>query len=119
MSILITWAVLAFSMFVASQMLSRMKIEGGIVGHFVVSAGFGLLMLLTGWFFHMALGFLSGGLLFVFGFLGKVLAGAIVLKLTDVFSDRLKVEGLGTAVLASLIISLSGTVAEWVLSATL
>ena len=117
MSILVTWAVLALSMFIASRSLSRMKIEGGVVSHLVVSAGFGLLMLLTGWLFQLALGVLSGGLLFVFGFVGQVLAGAIVLKLTDLFSERLKVEGFGTAILASLIISLSGTVAEWVLAA--
>jgi len=117
MSLLVTWAVLAFSMFIASQMLSRMKIEGGIFSHFVVSALFGLLMLVSGWFFYAALGFLSGGVLFAFSFLGKVLAGAIVLKLTDMFSDRLKVEGFGTAIVAALIMSVSGSVAELVLNA--
>lgn len=116
MSILVTWAVLTLSMFIATQMLSRMKIEGGVFSHFAVSAGFGLLMLFTGWLFYALLGFLSGGVLFAFSFFGKLLAGAIVLKLTDAFSDKLKVEGFGTAILASLIITVSGTVCEWILA---
>ena len=118
MSILITWAVITVSMFVASQMLTRMKIKGGIWNHFVVSALFGVLMMVSGWFFYAVLGFATGGLLFMFSFVGKVLAGAIVLKLTDLFSDRLKVEGFGTAVVAALIMSVSGSIAELILAAT-
>lgn len=117
MSILITWAVLTFSMFVATQMLSRMKIKGGVGSHFMVSAGFGLLMFFTGWFFYGVLGFLSGGLLLLFSFLAKILVGAIVLKLTDLFSDRLEVKGFGTALLASLIVSITGSITEAVLHA--
>lgn len=117
MSILVTWAVLAFSMWVATLFLSKMKIEGGIVSHFVVAGVFGLLMTFVGWIIYALLGTFSGGLLFVFSFLGKLLAGAIVLKITDAFSDRLTVDGFGTAIVASLVMSLSGSVAEVVLRA--
>jgi len=117
MSILITWAVLTFSMWVASMLLSKMKIEGGVVSHFMVSGIFGGLMVLVGWLIYLLLGTFSAGLLFAFSFLGKLRAGAIVLKLTDAFSDRLEVDGFGTAIIASLIMSLSGTVAEAVLRA--
>ena len=106
--ILITWAALTAAMWVAAGLLPAMHIRGGIVNHLVVSAGFGLLMVLTGWMFHLLLGVFSLGLSFVFGFIGRVIVGAIVLELTDAFTDRLKVEGFGTALLASLVISVVG-----------
>ncbi|MGE0787353.1 MAG: phage holin family protein [Sandaracinaceae bacterium] len=115
MSILITWAVLTFSMWVATQLLSKMKIEGGLLSHLFVSAIFGILLTFVGSIVYVVLGTFSLGLLFVFSFLGKLLAGAIVLKLTDMFSSRLKVDGFGTAFLAALIMSFAGTVAEAVL----
>ena len=116
MSILVTWAVLTLSMWVATLFLSKMKIKGGIISHFLVAGGFGLLMTLVGGLIYALLGTFSGGFLFVFSFLGKLLAGAIVLKITDMFSDRLEVKGFGTAIMGALIISLSGSVAEAVLA---
>ena len=112
MDILVTWVALAFAMWLAARLLPSMEIRGGVVSHLLVSAGFGLLLVLTGWFLHLVLGFLSLGLLFVFSFVARVIVGAIVLKITDAFSDRLRVDGVGTALLASLIIGVVGTAVE-------
>lgn len=106
--ILITWAALTAAMWVAAGLLPSMEIRGGVKSHLLVSASFGLFMLATGWIFHLALGVLGVGLSFVLGFVARVVVGAIVLKLTDAVSDRLRVEGMGTAVLASLVISVVG-----------
>ena len=114
--ILITWAVMALSLFVAAQFLTRMKISGGIGGHFAVSAGFGLLMILTGWFFYLVLGSASFGLLTAFAFVAKILVTGIVLKLTAVFSDRLEIQGLATPFLAALIMAVTGGVAQLLVS---
>lgn len=115
MSILITWAALTLGMFLASKVLSRMEIQGGIGSHLLVSAAFGLILTVTGWALHLALGFLSLGLLFFFSFVSQVIVGAIVLKITDVVFDRLRVDGLGTALLAALIISLTDTGVRYIL----
>jgi uncharacterized membrane protein YvlD (DUF360 family) len=107
--ILIAWAALTLAMWLSARLLPSMEIRGGLGSHLLVSAGFGLLLVFTGWFFHFVLGFLSLGLLFVFSFLARVIVGAIVLKITDYFSERLRVDGFGTALLASLIIALVGS----------
>lgn len=112
-SILISWAVITLGIFLAAKLLSRMKLEGGIGSHLAVSAVFGLLFALTGWFFHMVLGFMTLGLLFFFSFLAQVLVATIVLKITDAIFSRLRVEGIGTALLAGLIISLIDTAARF------
>ena len=115
--LLTTWAVLTLSMFVAAQLLPKMKIKGGILSHFMVSGAFALLMMFTGWFFHLLLGALSFGLLTMFSFVAKILVVGIVLKLTDLFSDRLEVKGFSTAFAAALIMSVTGLISDLVLRA--
>lgn len=110
--ILISWGALTVAMWAAARLLPSMEIRGGIGSHLLVSAGFGLLLTLTGWALHLVLGVASFGLLFVFGFVARVLVGAIVLKITDALSERLRVDGFGTALLASLIIALVGSGVE-------
>ena len=117
MEILIHWAGLTLGMFVASKLLARMEIDGGLGTHLAVSGVFGLLLALTGWAFHLALGLSSLGLLFVFGFVAQVLVGAIVLKITDALFARLRVDGFGTALLAALTIGLTGALARAALRA--
>ena len=114
-SILISWAVITLGIFLAAKLLSRMTLEGGIGSHLAVSAVFGLLFALTGWFFHMVLGFMTLGLLFFFSFVAQVLVATIVLKITDALFSRLRVEGIGTALLAGLIISLIDTAARFLM----
>lgn len=117
MSIIVSWVVLTLGMFLAARLLPRMELRGGVGSHLLVSATFGLILSITGWWFHLALGFLSFGVLFIFGFIAEVLVAAIVLKITDAFYDRLKVDGLGTALLAALILSATDTAARLVMFA--
>lgn len=116
-SILISWAVITLGIFLAAKLLSRMKLEGGIGSHLAVSAVFGLIFAITGWFFHLVLGFMTLGLLFFFSFVAQVIVATIVLKITDVIFERLRVEGIGTALLAGLIISATDTAARLLLHA--
>ena len=113
--ILISWAVITLGIFLASKVLSRMTLEGGLGSHLAVSAVFGLVFALTGWLFHLVLGFLTLGLLFFFSFVAQVLVATIVLKITDAIFERLRVDGFGTALLAGLIISATDTIARIVL----
>ena len=114
-SILITWAIITLGIFVASKLLSGMTLRGGIGSHFAVSAVFGLILALTGWLLHLVLGFLTLGLLFFFSFVAQVIVATIVLKITDAVFDRLRVRGIGTALLAGLIIAVTDTVARFFL----
>lgn len=112
MEIVITWAALTLAMWLAARLLPGMEIRGSVGSHLLVSAAFGLLLFFTGWMSHFLLGVMSLGLLFVFGFIARVIVGAIVLKITDAVSDRLRVDGFGTALLASLVIGVVGSGVE-------
>lgn len=110
--ILVTWAALTAAMWVAAGLLPNMEIRGGLKTHVTVSAGVGLMMLVTGWIFHLLLGVLSVGLSFVFAFLARVLVGALALKILEALRKDVRVEGFGTALAASLVISLIGSGVE-------
>ena len=115
MAFLISWAVVTVSLWAAAQLLDGMSIKGGIVGHFLTSAIFGLLNVFVGWLFFLLLGVLTGGLGFVYAFVTRLGVTAILLKVTGMFSSRLTVKGFGTALIAALIMSVVSGLTEHVL----
>jgi uncharacterized membrane protein YvlD (DUF360 family) len=55
------------------------------------------------------------GLGFLLAFVTRFVATALLLKLTDSLSDSLEIKNFRTAFVAALIVSATGTVAEWAL----
>ena len=51
-------------------------------------------------------------LVLTFSFVGRLVATAIVLKLTDAMTDKLRVKTFGTAFVAALVMSVTGAVTE-------
>lgn len=119
MSLLISWAVLTFSMFAATRLLDGIKIKGGVVDHLVVAAIFGTLMFFLGQLVYFVLGVLSLGFGFLFAFVTRLVTAALLLKLTDRISKRLSIKGFGTAFAAALVMAVVGTGTEWVLAIVL
>jgi putative membrane protein len=115
MGILITWAVLTVGLFVASKLLDGMEIKGGIGSHLLVAGLFGLANAFLGPPLFLAIGIGTLGLGLLLGFVTRLIVSALLLVLVDKVSDRLKVKTFGTAVLAALVISVVGTLADWLL----
>jgi putative membrane protein len=114
-SILISWGVVTVALWAASEFLDGMTIKGGLVGHVLTAAVFGLLNVLVGWLLFLVIGFASLGLGFIFAFVTRVIVTAILLKVTDALSSKLRVRSFGTAVIAAVIMSLVTGVTEWLL----
>jgi putative membrane protein len=60
------------------------------------------------------LGIVTLGLGFVLSFLTRWVVNAIILKITDAFTTRLKVATFGTALFAAAVISLVGAIGQWI-----
>jgi putative membrane protein len=114
-SILISWGVVTVALWAASEFLDGMTIKRGLVGHVLTAAVFGLLNVLVGWLLFLVIGFASLGLGFIFAFVTRVIVTAILLKVTDALSSKLRVRSFGTAVIAAVIMSLVTGVTEWLL----
>ena len=113
MGILVTWFVTTLSLFVATKMLDGITVKGGLISHFFVAALFGVLNVVLGRLIFVAIGLGTLGLGFLLGFITHLVATAIVLKIADALTSRLKVKDFRTAFLASLVMSVTATVAEY------
>jgi putative membrane protein len=112
MGILVTWIVTTLSLFLASRLLDGMTLKGGLVSHFFVAALFGILNVFLGQLIYFALGMVTLGLGFLLSFITHLVATAIVLKLADALTSRIRVKDFKTAFLAALIMSITASVAE-------
>jgi putative membrane protein len=114
MGILVTWVVTTVAFFVASKLLDGMTIKGGLVSHLFIAALFGVLNAVLGPLLFVALGIGTLGLGFIVAFVTHLVASAIVLKIVDALSTRLKLKDFKTAFLAALIMSVTASVCEMI-----
>lgn len=115
MSFLVSFVVLVVSLFVAARLLDGMEIKGGVASHAIVGAIFGVLNAILGPALFAAIGIGTLGIGFLLAFLSRLVATAIVLKIVDALTDRLKVKDFKTAFLAALLMSLTTGVCEIVI----
>jgi len=81
----------------------------------VVAALIGILNFLLGWLLFAVFTIATLGLAWLLAFITRWIVDAIVLKLVDALSDRLKIDGFRWALAGSFVMSVLGTLAEWVL----
>jgi len=116
MALLISWLVLTVSFVVTSKLVDGFQLKGGLGNQLLVAAIFGVLNVLVGRFLFVLIGIGTFGLGFVFSFVGRLVATALVLKLVDALTDKLKVKSFGTAFVAALVMSVVGAVTDYALS---
>jgi putative membrane protein len=115
MSILISWLVLSFAVWLTAVILPGFTIRGGFLSVIVVAALFGVLHFFLGWLFMVVFAIGTLGIALLLAFITRWIITAIILKITDAATDRLQIASFGTALLAALLMSLIGTGAEWLL----
>ncbi len=111
-SILIQWLILTVAVYLAAAIVPGVRIKS-FPAAFVVAAVFGLLNFFIGWFFRGVLYVSTLGLLYLFSFLARWIVDALLLKLTSIATDKLEVRGIGPAFLAALVMSVLGTLGQW------
>ena len=102
MKLLIRWGTLAASFWVATMVVSGIKIDGGFTTYLWVALLFGLINAIIGGLIKLVtfpISILSFGL-FIF------VINAAMLQLTDRWSDKLSIDNFWSAIFASVIISL-------------
>lgn len=111
--LLFSWLFAAIGFLVAARALQPgFQVRDGFAGALVAAGLFGVLNALVGWFVFFALGIATLGVGFLLAFVTRIVANAIVLKLTDALTQRLTIRGFGPAVLGALIISIVGVVGD-------
>jgi putative membrane protein len=103
--LLIRWAVLAFSMWIATLIVPGITVDGGVGTYLWVALLFGLINSVFGSIIKVLTFPVS---IVTFG-LFLFVVNAAMLSLTARWSEKLEVTGFGSALLASLIISVITT----------
>ena len=118
MSILLSWLVLSFAVWLTAEILPGFHVKsfGSAV---VVAAVFGILNFLLGWLLFTVFAIATLGIAWLLAFITRWIINAILLVLTDKLTDQLKIDGFGWALGGALTMSLIGTVGEWLLRSIL
>jgi putative membrane protein len=113
MELLLSWLVLTLAVWLTAVLLPGFEVSsfGGAV---IVAAIFGILNWALGWLFFVVIGIGTLGLGFLLAFLTRWLVNAILLKITDAVSKSLHIRSFSTALVGALLMSLFGTIGEWV-----
>ena len=106
MKLLMRWAVLAFSMWVATLVIDGIKIDGGFKTYFWVAALFGLINAVIGLIVKVLtfpITIVTFGIFILF-------INAAMLSLTDRWSTKLEITNFWSAFFAALVITLVTTI---------
>jgi putative membrane protein len=112
LELLLSWAILSAAFWLTAELLPGFELESPR-GAIVVAAIFGIVNWLIGWLLFVALGIMSLGIGFLLAFITRWIVNAILLKLTDALTSRLSIASFKTALVGALLISLFGTIGQW------
>jgi uncharacterized membrane protein YvlD (DUF360 family) len=114
MALLTSWLVLSLGLWLTALVVPGFEVKG-VKGALVVGAVFGVLHLLIGWLLFVVIGLGTLFLGFIFAFVTWWLVSAILLKVTDAFTENLTIDGFKTALIASFVLSVLSAVHKYVL----
>jgi putative membrane protein len=112
MSILLSWLILSFAVWLTAVILPGFHVKN-FGSAAVVALVFGVLHFFLGWLFFTVFTIATLGLAYLLAFLTRWIITAIVLKITDGVTDLLKIDNFGWALLGALLMSAIGTAGQY------
>ena len=113
MNLILSWLILTLAVWVTSAILPGFHVKSP-KSALLVAAIFGVLNLLLGWLLFAIFAVATLGIAWLLAFLTRWIINAILLVLTDKLTDHLKIDSFGWALAGALVMSLVGTLGEWV-----
>jgi putative membrane protein len=110
-SLLLSWLILSFAVWVTATVLPGFHVKS-FISALLVAAIFGVLNFLLGWLLFAIFTIATLGLAWLLAFITRWIINAILLMLTDYLTDHLKIDGFGWALLGALMMSAIGTIGE-------
>lgn len=114
MSLILSWLILSLAVWVTSAVLPGFRVKSPSSA-LLIAAIFGVLNFLLGWLFFTVFAVATLGIAWLLAFITRWIINAILLVITDKLTDHLKIDSFGWALGGALVMSLVGTLGEWVL----
>jgi len=111
--LILSWLILSLAVWVTAAILPGFHIKG-VKSAIIVAAIFGVLNFLLGWLLFGVFTVATLGIAWLLAFITRWIINAILLVLTDKLTDHLKIDGFRWALGGALVMSLVGTLGEWV-----
>ena len=112
MSLLLSWLILTVAVWLTAALLPGMHVRS-FGSAIVVAALIGIVNFLIGWLLFTVFTIFTLGLAWLLAFITRWIIDAIILKLVDAMTDRLTVDGFRWALAGAFVMSLIGTLGEW------
>ena len=109
--ILIQWLFAAIALLLAAKLFNNVHLGGDFAYALSVAAGYGILSVVLEQILVLFLQIATLGLGFIFLSLTRLVAAAILLKITARFSSRFSIEGFWTAIGTAFLMSLGADLA--------
>jgi putative membrane protein len=116
MSLLLSWLILSFAVWVTAVVLPGFHVKS-FGSALLVAAIFGILNFLLGWLLFAVFTIATLGIAWLLAFITRWIINAILLLLTDRLTDHLTIDSFGWALGGALMMSVIGTVGEWIVRA--
>ncbi|HET8698473.1 MAG TPA: phage holin family protein [Gammaproteobacteria bacterium] len=116
MELILSWLILSVAVWLTAAILPgfRVKSFGSAV---LVAAIFGVLNFLLGWLLFTFFAVVTLGIAWLLAFITRWIINAILLLITDKLTDHLHIDGFGWALGGALMMSVLGTIGEWLVRA--
>ncbi len=113
-SLILSWLILSFAVWLTAAVLPGFHVKSA-GSALLVAAIFGALNYLLGWLLFALLTVATLGLAWLLAFITRWIINAILLKLTDALTDHLTIDSFGWALGGALMMSVIGTLGQWLL----
>jgi putative membrane protein len=116
--LILSWAVLSVAVWLTAATLPGFHVKnfGSAV---LVAAIFGVLNFLLGWLLFALFTVVTLGIAYLLAFITRWIINAVLLVLTDKLTDHLHIDSFGWALGGALMMSVLGTIGEWLVRALL
>lgn len=114
MELLLSWLILSVAVWVTAATLPGFHVKS-FTSAVLVAAIFGVLNFLLGWLLFAVFTVVTLGIAWLLAFITRWIINAILLVLTDRLTDHLTIDSFGWALGGSLMMSLLGTLGQWLI----
>jgi putative membrane protein len=112
MSLILSWLILSLAVWVTAAVLPGFHVKSP-TSALIVAAIMGVLNFLLGWLLFAIFTVATLGIAWLLAFITRWIISAILLVITDKLTDHLKIDSFGWALGGALVMSLVGTLGEW------
>src|SRR5215510_2148186 len=113
MGLIVSWLILSLAVWVTSRVLPGFHVKNA-QSALLVAVIFGVPNFLLGWLLFAVFTIATLGIAWLLAFITRWIIDAILLVLVDKLTDHLKVDSFGWALAGALVMSLAGTLGEWI-----